>query len=125
MFLGAALPSYCGCPDAAEYFPAESFIPIDIEDVEGAAAIIQQAIRNNEYEKRLSRILEARRRVLEEYNIFAVLSRAIEQRHDADAPRLPPTRILSRRRLRVLNPQIAVGQLFEKLRSRLRQRVMR
>ena len=125
VFLGAALPFYCGCPDAAEYFPAESFIPIDIEDVEGAAAIIQQAIRNNEYEKRLPHILEARRRVLEEYNTFAVLSRAIEQRHDADAPRLPPTRVLSRRRLRVLNPHIAVGQLFEKLRSRLRQRVTR
>ena len=125
VFLGAALPFYCGCPNAAEYFPAESFIAVDIDDVAGAAAIIEKAIRDNEYEKRLPAVLEARRRVLEEYNIFAVLSREIERRHDADAPPLPPVRISSRRRLRMLNPHIALRQLLEKLQSRLQNRAAR
>ncbi len=120
VFLGAALPFYCGCTNLAEYFPEESFIPIDINDAAGAAAIIETAIREGEYEKRLPYILEARRRVLEEYNIFAVLSREIEQRHRDHATCMDPIRILSRRRLRVLNPHIAVGHLLEKLWARVR-----
>ena len=61
-FLGVTLPFYCGCPNAAEYFPPDSFIPIDINDVKGAATIIRRAIEDNEFEKRLPVILEARRR---------------------------------------------------------------
>lgn len=79
--LGMTLPFYAGCPNAADYFPAESFIPIDMKDPAGAARIIRQAILNKEYEKRLPAIIEARRRVLFEYNLFAVLSREIEKRH--------------------------------------------
>ena len=33
-FLGVSLPFYSGCPNAADYFPEESFIPIDIYDVD-------------------------------------------------------------------------------------------
>ena len=58
-FLGLALPFYCGCPNATDYFPAESFIPLDLKDPEGAARIIRQAISDNEYEKRLPAIIEA------------------------------------------------------------------
>ncbi|RMF46959.1 MAG: glycosyltransferase, partial [Deltaproteobacteria bacterium] len=31
-FLGLALPFYIGCPNAWDYFPQESFIPLDIND---------------------------------------------------------------------------------------------
>jgi len=79
-FLGLTLPFYCGAPNTADYFPAESFIPIDIRDVEGSLRTIRKAIQNNEYEKRLPAIREARRLVLEKYNTFAVLSKLIEER---------------------------------------------
>jgi hypothetical protein len=81
-FLGLALPFYFGCTNAEDYFPQESFIPIDIFDFEGSMNTIRQAIGANEYEKRLPYIKEARRRVLEEHNLFALLSREIEKRHD-------------------------------------------
>ncbi|MHC4553671.1 MAG: glycosyltransferase family 10 domain-containing protein, partial [Planctomycetota bacterium] len=74
-FLGVCLPFYAGAPNAADYFPPESFIPIDIHDPAGAAKIIQQAIAENAYEKRLPAILEARKLVMEKYNMFAVLAR--------------------------------------------------
>ena len=80
-FLGCTLPFYAGCTNATDYFPAESFIPIDIKDPAGAARIIRQAIADGEYEKRLPAIIEARRRVLYEHNFFAVVSREIEKRH--------------------------------------------
>ena len=82
-YLGWSLPIYHGCPNAVDYFPAESFVAIDIAKPEEAEAIIRDAIREGEYERRLPAIREARRRVLEEYNLFAVVSRLIESRPPA------------------------------------------
>lgn len=118
-FLGLTLPFYFGCPNAADYFPEESFIPIDIFDPDGAYEIIQRAIRDNEYEKRLPHILEARRLVLEQYNIFAVLSRAIEARYGNAPEQSVRSVIYSRRLLRKKNPVIAVRDFIGKSRVRL------
>ena len=99
-FLGLTLPFYAGCTNAADYFPAESFIPIDIKDPDGAARIIRQAIADGEYEKRLPAIIEARRRVLFEHNFFAVVSREIEKRHRPAAQTSSQVVIYSRHALR-------------------------
>ena len=119
VFLGAALPFYCGCPNAGDYFPEESFIPIDIDDVGGAHQVIERAIRDREYEKRLPFILEARRRVLEQYNLFAVLTREVETR-TKDSGHLPTGGLLmSRRLLRKRHPGIAMQDFYYKCRSRI------
>lgn len=79
-FLGCVLPFYFGAPDAADYFPADSFIPIDIRQPEEAIRIIRSAIDNNEYEKRLPAILEARSRVLNQHQLFPAISNFIVER---------------------------------------------
>lgn len=121
-FLGACLPLYYGCPNAEQYFPEESFLRIDIADVDGTADLIRRAIRDRLWETRLPAILEARRRVLEDYGTFATLSRLITERHDPTARPAPaPTCIRSRRLLR----RHFVGGLryaLEKIHSRLRNR---
>ncbi|MFN2309528.1 MAG: glycosyltransferase family 10 domain-containing protein [Gammaproteobacteria bacterium] len=118
-FLGFALPFYYGCPNVADYFPEQSLIRIDIEDFDAALATIRAAIAGNEYEKRLPHILEARRRVLEEYNFMAVVSREIEQRHTRSIePARAPGAILSRYALRTQHPVLALRQLYEKGRTR-------
>jgi len=118
VFLAAALPFYCGCPNAGDYFPEESFIPIDMDDVDQAHDTIRQAIHNHEYEKRLPRILEARRRVLEQHNLFAVLSREIESRVGVDDRLMPGKMILSRRLLRNRHPAVAIQDFYGKVRSK-------
>ncbi len=118
-FLGATLPFYAGCPNAADYFPPNSFIPIDIHDVEGAAEIIRRAMRDREYEKRLPHILEARRLVLEQYNIFAVLARIIEERDETSPPGTIQGSICSRRLLRKRHPLVAVSHVAEKIRLKV------
>jgi hypothetical protein len=80
-FLGLCLPFYYGCPNAEDYFPEDSFIRIDIGQVEESAERIRKAIRDREYERRLPAIREARRRVLDHYGLFSVLSRIIEKNH--------------------------------------------
>lgn len=118
-FLGVTLPFYCGCPNASDYFPEESFMPIDINDVDGASEIIRKAMRDGEYEKRLPYIMEARRRVLEEYNIFAVLSRLIEERSKDSQTSDKGGVILSRRELRKRHPLVSVQHFYEKVRLRI------
>jgi hypothetical protein len=81
-YLGFTVPIYCGAPNAADYFPQESFVPFDLDDP-GAIEAIVRAVRADDYEKRLPHVVEARRRVLYEHNIFAVLSRLIPERHVA------------------------------------------
>jgi hypothetical protein len=117
-FLGLTLPFYAGCPNAADYFPPESFIPIDMNDPEGAVKIIRQAISNNEYEKRLPAIIEARRRILFEHNLFAVLSREIEKRHKPGLPSNGNEVIYSRHALRKQSPLAGLRDMYGKARSR-------
>lgn len=79
-YLGMCLPFYHGCPNAAEYFPEESFIPINIHKFEESAERIAKAIRDNEYDRRLPALREARRLLLARYSTFQQLARLIEER---------------------------------------------
>jgi len=122
-FLGLTLPFYCGAPNAADYFPEESFIPINIRDAKGSLKIIREAIENNEYEKRLPAIQEARRLVLEKYNTFAVLADIIESRHNSAARPELGRKIYGKHALR-RNPIHAVRIALEKAVMRTRTRTL-
>lgn len=112
-FLAECLPFYFGAPNAVEYFPPDSFIPIDIRDPEGAAAVIRASISSGEYESRISSILEAKRRVLENYNLYSVLSRLIESL-DTGVHSNAGGVLYSRHALRRRNPARAVAFAVER-----------
>lgn len=119
-FLGLTLPFYAGCPNVAAYFPAQSFIPIDMRDAKGTLYTIQKALAENEYEKRLPAIREARRRVLFEYNFFAVVTREVTRLHNSAQRGDSGVKLLSRRSMRTSSPAVALRDLYGKLRGRLR-----
>jgi hypothetical protein len=121
-YLGMTLPFYAGCPNAADYFPADSFIPIDMREPAAAVEIIRRAIADNAYEKRLPAIREARRRVLYEYNLFAVLAREIAARHDGTAAAEDGGMLYSRYALRRMSLSTRVADAVGKVGSRLRHR---
>lgn len=118
-FLGATLPFYGGCPNLVDYFPAESFIPIDMRRPADAVRIIRRAIADNEYEKRLPAILEARRRVLYEYNLFAVLARLIDRHERPEPTRAAAGVLYSRHALRRRSLRVRVRDLYGKVRVRM------
>jgi len=122
-FLGACMPIYYGCPNAADYFPEESFLQLDLNDVDGAAEMIRRAIRDRLWEQRLPLILESRRRVLEEYGPIATVVRIVNEHHQASArPSTGPVHIQSRRSLhKRFWPGLNYG--LEKLYTRLRTRL--
>ena len=74
-FLGGAYPLYYGCPNIHDYFQGQSLQCIDIQDVSGALRIMDSVIEGNQYEKSISAIDQARRVVLEKYNLFALMTR--------------------------------------------------
>lgn len=115
-FLGFTLPFYYGCSNVEDYFPEESFIYIDIFDVEKSYQIIKDAIEKNEYEKRLPSILEARRRVLEDYNLFAVLSKHIEQHHQPDSRNASDGMLFSRKAINKRSLLSTFRYVYEKYR---------
>ena len=115
-FLGRCLPFYFGAPNAADYFPPESFIPIDIRDPAAAAETIRQAMQEDAWTRRLPAVEEARRRVLEEHHLFAVACRIIAG--SAPAKGGPPESnglILSRHAWRKRHKIGAMLHVLEKL----------
>ena len=86
-FLGFTVPIYFGCPNVYDYFPKESLIQIDIYDVEGSIAKIKEIIATEgEYERRLPAVKEARRRVIEEYNLLAMINHMVENSKEDLSP---------------------------------------
>jgi len=114
-FLGYTLPFYHGCPNATDYFPRHSFIPIDINDFKKTVDTIKNTLANKEYKDRLPYIIEARRRVLEEYNLFAVLDREISKRDGTFETSSPGGVIMDRQTLIWKKPFYGLQREFEKI----------
>ena len=114
-FLGYTLPFYHGCPNANEYFPPESFIPIDINDLDRTADIIRSTLTNNEYADRLPYIIEARKRVLEKYNLFAVLDEQISGRDRIIQASAPQGVIMCRQTMKFRKPLLGLRREAEKV----------
>jgi len=78
-FLGYAVPITYGCTNLSEYFPVESYIEIDLLNPDDAIEKIRNIIYDpDDYSRRIESIKEARRRVIEEYNLPMMLSKVIE-----------------------------------------------
>jgi len=96
-FLGACMPVYYGCPNAEDYFPPESFLRVDLHDLEAAEQTIRRAIRDRLHEKHLPAVLESRRLVLEQYGPVAQIARIVNERHRPDAPLPAPGEVIASR----------------------------
>jgi hypothetical protein len=119
-FLGYTIPFYHGCPNAADYFPPESFIPIDINDFARTVEIIRSTLANNEYKDRLPYIIEARRRVLEEHNLFAILEREITKRDGSIEMHSPEGLIIGRSALKIRKPLRGLYREVEKILTKMK-----
>jgi FkbM family methyltransferase len=74
-FLTLTFPIYHGCPNILDYFPPGSLRQINIYEPEAAIATIKEILESDLAEESLVHLLEARRRVMREHNLFWLLSR--------------------------------------------------
>ena len=70
VYLAQSYPFYYGCQNIHEYFSKESFTKIDISQPEKAFEIIEKTIKNNQYEKSIESLDQAKDLVLNKYNFF-------------------------------------------------------
>jgi hypothetical protein len=104
-FLGYAVPIYYGCPNIFEYFPEDSIILIDIYDIESSIEKIKEIISiPGEYERRLPAVKEARRRVIEEYNLLAMINKIVTENSNSRKLEIfSENKIYNRRKMRTKN----------------------
>lgn len=76
-FLAWTVPIYHGCPNLEKYFPADSFIRIDIERPRETLEAVRRILREDDWERRRAAVEEARRRVLFEYQLFPHVAKLI------------------------------------------------
>src|SRR6266568_5168324 len=85
-WLSETLPFYSGCPNLEDYFPAGSFVRIDLNDFHNAAGIIRKTVDSGEYEKRLPAIREVRDLILNHYQFFPYMVRELLDRPKRTLP---------------------------------------
>lgn len=73
-YLGFSLPVYYGCPNISNYFSPSSLCRINIDDFEDCISVLNALIHSDVYDSYISEILTARKLILNEYNIFQLMT---------------------------------------------------
>ena len=76
--ISECLTFYHGCPDLEKYLPPECVIRLPLPDFRKSVEIIEKAIDNNEYEKRLKYIKKAKEKILNELSLIPTLEKIIK-----------------------------------------------
>lgn len=110
-YLSGCLPIYHGCPNVADYFPKESFVRIDMYNRQEALATIKETISRPAHDSTtLDALTEAKRRVLEDYNLLRMIERIAIEAHNPS--RKPSGRKLyGRKQMRLRRSVDALGYL--------------
>lgn len=72
-YLAWAMPIYFGCTNLDKFFPPESYVAVDPEDP-NAVEQIREVIESDLWLRRRDAMAEARRRILEQYQLFPFLA---------------------------------------------------
>ncbi|MCF6129913.1 glycosyltransferase family 10 [Flavobacterium sp. AS60] len=72
------LPFYYGCPNLDDYVNKEAYIRIDINNFEESVKIIEEGIKNNEFEKRLPILKKEAKESLNTDNFFPFITKFLD-----------------------------------------------
>ena len=78
-FIAGCYPMYYGCPNIGDYYPENSYLPIDIDDFATAVKVIENAIANDYDQKYRQQLRQARDMTMYEHNIYPLLVRIINE----------------------------------------------
>ena len=91
-FLAGTVPIYWGCPNIEDYFPSDAMIRIESLDPQRVSEQLNAEATLEGYHRRLDALREAKRLVLEDYNLFNLARDLAAERFSAG----PPARITLR-----------------------------
>jgi hypothetical protein len=87
-FVCETMPIYVGDPQITACFPRESLVVID-PDAPDVVEKIRSVVESDLWARNRDAILEAKRRVLNHYNVFAMLARLISEETRPAGPLVP------------------------------------
>lgn len=79
--LSECLTFYRGAPNVDDWIDKRCFIKLS-DNIDNSIQIIKKSIENKEWEKRIQIIRSEKRRIMNEYNLFARLSNIIESKNN-------------------------------------------
>ena len=79
-YLGLSFPIYYGAPNINDYFDKNSLKTININDVSGSIATIENVIKNNLYENNINLLTYEKEKVLNDYNFYNRICEIVENR---------------------------------------------
>ena len=106
-YLTLTFPIYHGCPNIADYFHHDAIRTINIYEPDRAIETIKDIIASDLAEKNRDALLKARRQVLYDYNIFAVMARTAKDILAQNRPVIEIKEIRSAEHSRLLRKKIA------------------
>ena len=84
-FLSYTVPIYFGCRNIDKFFPENSFINIDLNrSFDWNYNMIKDIIKHDNYNDRIESLIEARKLVMTEYNIFYKISKEMKDFYSLD-----------------------------------------
>lgn len=72
-FMGFSMPIYVGCTNLEDYFSPKSYVSLNDIDPCVAAEQIRVAINDDLYTKSFNHLVEARKKILNQYGIFSTI----------------------------------------------------
>ncbi len=103
-YLSGCFPIYYGCTNIGDYFPEGSFLEIDIYKREEALEKIRSVVEDDRhYESRREILLEARRRVMEDYNLLHMVESMVLKHYKAGS-KVSGRKLYGRKQMRCLRP---------------------
>ncbi|MGA0899774.1 MAG: glycosyltransferase family 10 domain-containing protein [Luteolibacter sp.] len=103
-YLSGCFPIYYGCANVGDYFPQDSYLEIDINDRKSSLDSIRGIISDHSFHaSRTEALLEARRRVLYDYNMMHIVEKMVVEQFD---PSLKPSGrpLFNRKQMRLRRP---------------------
>ena len=90
--LAECLPFYWGCPNLGDHLDPRAFIQLPLDDLAASRRIVEEAMAQEEWARRIDAIRREKRRILDETQFFPTLARVVRGH-----------RLASRLELRVIN----------------------
>ncbi|MDX1680719.1 MAG: glycosyltransferase family 10 [Akkermansiaceae bacterium] len=110
-YLSGCFPIYYGCPNVRDYFPEESFLEIDIYKRQAALEKIRNLVDDDShYSTRKEAIHEARRLVMEDYNLMSMIE-SIVLKHHSTHHKATKRKLYGRKQMRCRRPMDALGHI--------------
>lgn len=80
-YLCETYPIYYGCTNISDYFSTDAFTPIDIRNAGEAIRVIEKVIASDRFDTARDALSVAKRRVLNEYDLFEYTARLCDSLH--------------------------------------------